>query len=150
MNAKRIAGLVVGVVFGVMLSWTGMANPNVIRSALLFESSYLYLFFAAAVLTSFVGLRLVRGRRALLTGETVRWNVERPQRRHIVGSLVFGVGWGVAGACPGPIATQLGQGIWWGVFLFAGALLGVRIFRRGQEEPERASEPAAPAAASPA
>jgi uncharacterized membrane protein YedE/YeeE len=145
MDRKRIAGLAIGIVFGVGLSWSGMTSPEVLRSGLLFEKSYLFLFFASAVLTSFIGLRLVRGRTALLTGERIRWNVERPQRRHIVGSLLFGIGWGVADACPGPIATQLGQGIWWSVFTLAGVFLGVRMFLRRQEETEPASEP--PAAA---
>jgi uncharacterized membrane protein YedE/YeeE len=142
----RSAGAVVGVVFGVMLCWTGMTSPNVIRQALLFQDSYLFLFFGSAVLTSFIGLRLVRGRRALLTGDRVDWKPEKLQRRHIVGSLVFGVGWGVADACPGPIATQLGQGIWWSVFTIVGVVIGVRIFLRGQEETEPAREPGAAAA----
>jgi uncharacterized membrane protein YedE/YeeE len=140
------AGLLVGVVFGVVLCWSGMSSPNVIRQALLFQDSYLFLFFAAAVLTSFVGLRLVRGRRALLADERVDWKSQRPERRHIVGSLVFGLGWGIADACPGPIATQLGQGIWWSVFTFAGVLLGVRFFLRREQETEPASEPATGAA----
>jgi hypothetical protein len=140
-----VAGLGVGVVFGVVLSWSGMTSPEVIREALLFEDGYLFLFFAAAVVTSFVGLRLVRGRTALITRERIDWKSQRPERRHIVGSVVFGLGWGIADACPGPIATQLGQGIWWSVFTFAGVVLGVRIFLRRQAETEPASEPTAPA-----
>src|SRR3954453_23225416 len=137
---KLVAGAVIGALFGALLCWTGMASPEVIRKALLFQDSYLFLTFAAAVLTSFVGLRLVRGRRALLTGERVDWKAERPERRHIVGSLVFGLGWGVADPCPGPIATQLGQGIWWSVFTVAGVVLGVRIFLNRQEETEPAAD----------
>src|SRR4051794_26096098 len=145
---KLLAGLAVGAVFGVVLCWSGMSSPTVIRGALLFQDGYLFLFFGAAVITSFVGLRLVRGRRALLTNERVDWKSQRPERRHIIGSLVFGLGWGIADACPGPIATQLGQGIWWSAFTFAGVLLGVRIFLRRDEETEPATEPAtrAPAA----
>ena len=44
-----------GVVFGVTLCWSGMISPEVIRSALLFEERYLFLFFGAAVVTSLVG-----------------------------------------------------------------------------------------------
>jgi uncharacterized protein len=143
---KLLAGLVVGIVFGVVLCWSGMASPNVIRQALLFQDGYLFLFFGAAVITSFAGLRLVRGRRALLTNERVDWKSQRPERRHIVGSLVFGLGWGIADVCPGPIATQLGQGIWWSVFTFAGVMLGVRIFLRRDEETEPATEPSIRAA----
>jgi uncharacterized membrane protein YedE/YeeE len=143
MARSRIAGALVGVVFGVTLSWTGMTSPEVLREGLLFQSSYLFLFFGAAVVTSFVGLRLVRGRRALVTGERVDWTPGRPQRHHIIGSLIFGVGWGVADACPGPIATQLGQGIWWSAFTLAGVVLGVRVFLRRHADSEPASEPQA-------
>ena len=142
-----IAGALVGVVFGVTLSWTGMTSPDVIREALLFEDAYLFLFFAAAVATSLLGTRLVRGGRALLTNERIEWRTERPQRRHIVGSLVFGAGWGIANACPGPIATQVGQGIWWGAFTLAGVLLGVRIYLRRGEETEPAADQVASAQA---
>jgi uncharacterized membrane protein YedE/YeeE len=137
---RRAIGAAVGIVFGVVLSWSGLAYPDVLRGALLFEDGYLYLFFASAVLTAFVGLRLVRGRTALLTGERVDWRNERPQRRHIVGSLVFGAGWGIAHACPGPIAAQVGQGVWWSFFTLAGVLLGVYFFLRHQEETEPAAE----------
>ncbi len=147
---KRAAGALIGVVFGVTLSWTGLTSPDVLREGLLFENAYLYLFFASAVLTSFVGLRLVKGRRAPLTGQTVAWATQRVERRHIAGSLVFGLGWGIADACPGPIATQLGQGIWWSVFTLAGTLIGVRIFLRRAEETEPATETQQHPAASPA
>lgn len=138
--SKRVAGAIVGIVFGVMLSWTGMVSPDVIRSALLFEDSYLFLFFGSAVLTAFVGLRLIRGRTALLNDERIEWRNEPPQRRHIVGSLVFGTGWGIAHACPGPIAAQVGQGVWWALFTLAGTVLGVYFFLRHQEETEPAAE----------
>src|SRR4051794_36504151 len=98
----RLFGLAIGVVFGVVLCWSGMSSPNVIRSALLFEKSYLFLFFASAVATATIGLRILRARqeRALLVDAPLSWNPDRPERRHVVGSLVFGVGWGVADACP--------------------------------------------------
>jgi uncharacterized membrane protein YedE/YeeE len=134
------------VAFGVVLSWSGMTSPEVIRGALLFEESYLFLFFASAVLVSTVGLALLRraGARALLTGAPVTWARERVERRHIQGSLVFGLGWGISGACPGPIMTQVGQGIGWGLCLLAGVLIGVYVFQRGNEETEPAWETAEP------
>ena len=127
----RVAGAAIGIVFGVVLSWSGMTSPEVIREGLLFQSSYLFLFFGAAVTTSFAGLWLLRRRapRALLTGERVGWEPVRPGRRHVAGSLIFGIGWGVAGVCPGPIATQLGQGIAWGVPTAVGLVLGILLFR---------------------
>jgi hypothetical protein len=138
------AGAVVGIVFGVILSWSGMASPNVIREALLFQSGYLYLFFCSAVVTAVVGQALLRRgrRRALLTGAPIAWANERPARRHIVGSVIFGLGWGIADACPGPIAAQIGQGIGWALLTVTGVVIGVRLYlRQDAPETEPATEP---------
>jgi uncharacterized membrane protein YedE/YeeE len=130
----RLAGLVVGLVFGVTLSWTGMSDPDVIRGALLFKQSYLFLFFASAVLTATAGVWLLRRRaaRALLTGERIDWRSTPVQRRHLLGSVLFGTGWALADACPGPIATQLGQGIVWSLFTLVGVVAGIWLFLRRQ------------------
>jgi len=121
---KRIHGFLIGIVFGVVLCWSGMSSPEVIRQALLFQQSYLFLFMFSAIAVATAGNRLLASRGAAVP---VR---ERPQRRHIVGAMIFGVGWGVACACPGPILTQLGQGIGWAVFTCAGAVTGIYIFHR--------------------
>jgi len=71
-----------------------------------------------------------RPRRAMLADTPLVWTRDSPARRHIVGSLLFGVGWAVADACPGPIATQVGQGIGWAVFTLVGTSAGVYLFLR--------------------
>jgi uncharacterized membrane protein YedE/YeeE len=137
----HVAGGLIGVVFGVTLSWTGMSSPEVLREALLLDNAYLYLFFASAVATATLGLWLLRRARvrAVLTGEPVGWAREAPRRNHVVGSLIFGVGWGVADACPGPIATQVGQGVLWSLFTIAGVVAGIVLYQRaGASAGERA------------
>jgi uncharacterized membrane protein YedE/YeeE len=139
----RIAGAIVGVIFGLTLCWSGMSDPAVIREALLFGDGYLYLMFASALVVAVGGQRLLRRAqpRALLTDEPLTCPRERPGRRHIVGSVVFGLGWGIADACPGPIATQVGQGIPWALFTMAGVVAGVYLFlRRGAAETEPAAD----------
>src|SRR6266508_2303331 len=128
----RVAGGVVGAIFGATLCWTGMISPNVIREALLFENSYLFLFFGSAVVTGAIGLQILKRvqRRAALTDKPLTFAAERPQRRHVAGALMFGIGWGVADVCPGPILAQLGQGIGWGVITFVGVVGGVYFFLR--------------------
>lgn len=151
---ERAAAAAIGVVFGAILCWSGMSDPDVIRQALLLERAYLFLFFGSAVLVAAVGTELVRRhrRRALLTATPLVFSRQRPERRHVVGSLLFGVGWGVADACPGPIATQVGQAIPWAAFTCAGLLVGVALFLRasrvGETEPalEGAPRPSFPQA----
>ncbi len=134
--AARGAAAAVGTIFGITLSWSGMTDPDVIRDGLLFREAYLFLFFASALATAHVGLRILRNRRprALLTGERVAWTTVRPARRHVVGSLLFGVGWGVADACPGPVAAQVGQGVPWSICTGAGLALGVWLYLRREAQ----------------
>ena len=130
MIGARVAVGDIGALFAFVLAWSGMANPDVIRSGLLLEDFYLYGLFASALATSMIGLRLLRRfrMRALLTGEAITWSTLRPERRHIVGSVLFGVGWGVSAACPGPIAAQLGGGAAWSLATLAGVLVGIKLY----------------------
>ena len=140
---KILAGAAVGLVFGIVISWSGMASPEIIRHALLFEQAYLFLMFASAVATAWLGLALLRRREraALLTGERLSYGRDEIQRRHIGGSFLFGVGWAVADACPAPIAAQIGQGVPWAVFTLTGVAFGVWLFlRRGAIETEPAAD----------
>jgi uncharacterized membrane protein YedE/YeeE len=100
------------------------------------------------VVTAAVGLQLVKRhqRRALLTGTPIGWTAEKPERRHVSGAAIFGLGWGVACACPAPIATQIGQGIPWAIFTMIGVTAGVYVFLR-REQPE--TEPACDAVSAP-
>jgi len=130
----KLAAAIVGAVFGITLTWSGLTDPAVIRAGLLFEQSYLFLFFAAALGVAFAGTQILRRLRprALLTGERVEWTTESPDRRRLGGAALFGIGWAVAGACPGPIAAQLGQGVGWSLFTLAGVVIGIVLYLRLQ------------------
>ena len=131
-------------VFGVTLSWSGMASPEVTRRAL-FKDSYPYSLFGVAVLVAAAAparSRAARQRRALLVDAQITCEPERPARRHLTGAAIFGLGWGIADACPGPIAAQVGQGIGWSLATFAGVVIGVYLFvRREVPETEPATDP---------
>jgi uncharacterized membrane protein YedE/YeeE len=141
--ATRLAALAVGLVFGGVLCWSGMSSPEVLRAGLLLENSYLFLFFAAALSTAFVGLRLLNrfGTRSVITDEPLACPTQRPERRHVTGAAIFGVGWAVADVCPGPIATQLGQGIAYGIPTALGLMLGVWLYLRREQRAVAAPAP---------
>ncbi|MBA3330682.1 MAG: YeeE/YedE family protein [Actinobacteria bacterium] len=126
----RAAAAAVGLVFGFTLAWSGMSDPDVIRRGLLFEDLYLFGLFLTALVTASAGVHLLRRvrARALVTGERIGWETLRPERRHIVGSIVFGLGWSISAACPGPIAAQLGGGLLWSVPTIAGVALGIKLY----------------------
>jgi uncharacterized protein len=133
----RITAVAFGVVFGFAISWGQFIDPDRIREMLLLEDPYLYLMMATSVTVGFVGVRLLRRfrARALVTGTAVRWSTERPERRHVVGAAIFGLGWAITDSCPAPIAGQLAQGVAWSIFTIAGVMLGIHLFFRRQERP---------------
>ena len=144
----RAAAAAVGVVFGFTLMWSGLADPDVIRAGLLFEDFYLFALFAVALATASLGVHALRRFRfrTLVTREPVSWERAPLQRRHVVGSALFGIGWAVSAACPGPIVAQLGAGVLWSVATFAGIAVGIRLYsaRQALGAPAVAGTAAAP------
>lgn len=137
MTVVRLVAIGLGAAFGFVLTWAGMTDPDVIRSMLLLEDAYLFLVMFSSMAVAFSGIRLLRLRRtrALLTGEPLDWNSSRPERRHVVGSVLFGLGWATALSCPGPVAAQLGQGRLWSLCTIAG--IGVGLFAQTQWQVRR-------------
>lgn len=125
----RAVAAVFGAGFGFVLAWAQLTDPDRIRQMLLLEDAHYYLMMATAFAVGTLGTRLLRARRArtLVTGEPVSVETSPVERRHVTGSILFGLGWAVTNACPGPIAAQLGQGLWWGLLTLAGYLAGARI-----------------------
>jgi uncharacterized membrane protein YedE/YeeE len=130
-------------VTGFVFAWARMTDPNTFHRMLSLQSPTIYLLMAGAVGVAFVGARLLRGRRALLTGEEIGWSATRPTRSHIFGSVLFGIGWGISDACPGPIAAQLGAGRVMALAVAGGVLAGVRLQPRLAAAVERWRAPEA-------
>jgi uncharacterized membrane protein YedE/YeeE len=126
-----------GVVFGFAISWGQFTDPDRIRDMLLLSDPYLYLMMGTAVAIGYAGSRALQRfhARVLLTGERVDLAKERPARRHVLGAAIFGLGWGIADTCPGPIAAQLTQGVLWSLFTIAGVVIGILLYLRAQEKP---------------
>lgn len=126
---KRVIAALFGVGFGFWLAWTRMTDFDQIVGALLQRRAYLWLMFATGGFTTVVGLQILQraGAVTLLRHEALHWPAVPPQRRHVVGSLLFGTGWALAGACPGPIAAQVGSGRLSSLFTLAGLLAGIAL-----------------------
>ncbi len=125
----RLAAALFGAGFGDVLAWAQLTDPDRIRQMLLLEDAHYYLMMATAFAVGTLGIRLLRrsGAHALVTGEPVSVDLSPVERRHLTGSVLFGLGWAVTTACPGPIAAQLGQGLWWSLLTLVGFLAGASL-----------------------
>jgi uncharacterized membrane protein YedE/YeeE len=127
----KAVGLLSGVVFGWTLAWTHLTDPRVIREMLLLKDAHVFLIMGTAVAVAAIGVRVLKAfaARTLVTGERIAWAVERPQKAHIGGSVLFALGWTIAGTCPGPVAAMVGAGGLAGLPVMIGLIAGVTLHR---------------------
>ena len=140
MNAK-VLGLLFGAGIGFVFAWASLSDPAIIRNMLLLREADVFLLMGSAVVAAALGARLLRylGVRTLTTREPMSWSVERPERRHVVGSVLFGAGWAIAGTCPGPVAVMIGEGRFGGIVVAAG--LGAGVLLQGAVKRRQAASP---------
>jgi uncharacterized membrane protein YedE/YeeE len=139
----RAVACAFGAAFGFLISWGQFTDPDRIRDMLLLADPYLYLMMFSAIAVGWTGTRLLQRfrARALLTGAPIAAPRQRPERRHLAGAAIFGLGWSIADTCPAPVAGQLAQGVWWSLFTIGGIALGIAVFLRRQEQPATAPAP---------
>ncbi|MGH8699632.1 MAG: YeeE/YedE family protein [Burkholderiales bacterium] len=112
MNA--VSAFAVGLFFGVGLILSGMTDPSKIVGFLDLAGAWdpsLAFVMGGAILVGFVAFRFARKRTVSFLGGAMHLPTARHiDRELILGSLAFGVGWGLAGYCPGPAVVSLGAG----------------------------------------
>ncbi len=126
----RLLGLAVGTVCGFTFGWARLTDPATFHRMLTLQSPDIYLLMALAVAVGAGGMLLLRGRRAPLTGELILPDRSRPERRHVLGGVVFGVGWAIVASCPGPLVAQVGSGRVLALAGLGGVLAGVLVRER--------------------
>lgn len=121
-----------GLVFGIGLIVSGMANPAKVLGFLDVAGRWdpsLALVMAGAIAVGALGFALARHRKKSYLGLDMKLpSATRIDRRLIGGSLLFGVGWGIAGFCPGPGLVALGMGESKAVVFVLAMLLGMALF----------------------
>lgn len=128
--------LVSGLLFGFGLSWSTMIRPESIIDFLNFRDLGLLLVLGSAVTINLVAYQLMpRLRQRSLIGDAFQQRPFKLDRSAILGGILFGLGWGICGVCPGPALAGLGAGntdlLFALVGIFGGALVhGVWAGRR--------------------
>ena len=128
----RIAVLAFGAIFGLTLGWARATDYDQIHAMLKLEDLHLFLVMGSAMATAAAGIALLRWRqtRSIVGGGLIAIRRLKPRGEHVLGSVLFGLGWAVAGTCPGPVAAQLGRGQLAGIFTVAGLFAGIAAARR--------------------
>jgi len=127
-----IASLLAGLVFGLGLIVSGMANPAKVLGFLNLAGPWdpsLALVMVGAIAVGLVAFHVARKRTTSLLGAAMELPISRQiDRRLVLGSVLFGVGWGIVGFCPGPAIVALGMGEAKAVVFIVAMLFGMGIF----------------------
>lgn len=138
-----LSAFIAGLVFGIGLIITGMANPAKVLGFLDLAGNWdpsLAAVMAGAIAVGLPAFAFANRRSLSLLGLPMQLpTAHQLDRRLITGSVLFGAGWGLAGICPGPALVLLGAGIAKGITFVAAMLIGMGIF----EFQERRNRPPA-------
>jgi uncharacterized membrane protein YedE/YeeE len=91
---------------------------------------HMYLLIGSAIAVGALSIALLKGLKIkTATGEPISFTGKQYHKGFIIGGAIFGVGWAITGACPGPIFAQIGAGAYPAIFTLAGAIIGAVIYQ---------------------
>ena len=128
-----LTSLLSGLVFGLGLIVSGMANPAKVLAFLDLGGAWdpsLALVMAGAIAVGFLAFLIAKKRTLSFLGAEMELPTARhSDRRLVIGSALFGVGWGIAGFCPGPSLVALGMGEPKALVFVVAMLVGMMVFQ---------------------
>jgi uncharacterized protein len=127
---KVLKFFIIGFIFGIVLTKSEAVSWYRIYEMFQFQSFHMYGIIGVAVFTGIIGIQIIK-RKNVKDIEGIPILIvekERGSARYWIGGTLFGLGWGLVGACPGPIFILLGAGFLPVVLVLIGALLGTFLY----------------------
>lgn len=127
---KLLLTLVLGFCFGLLLISSQAYSWFRIQEMFHFDSFHMYGVLLSAITTASLSLWIIKkfkiktisGEKVVLTPKKLEW------KANVIGGLLFGIGWGLTGACSAPLYILMGMHYKIGVSLFVGAITGTTLF----------------------
>ncbi|SHJ64374.1 hypothetical protein SAMN05444337_2342 [Flavobacterium haoranii] len=120
----------VGIIFGIVLTKSEAVSWYRIFEMFRFESFHMYGIICTAIVTGIIGLQIIKKMRVKDFNGYPIMIVEKEKGfyRYVIGGLLFGLGWGLVGSCPGPIFILIGTGALSMIIVLIGAVLGTFLY----------------------
>ncbi|MDR9458136.1 MAG: YeeE/YedE thiosulfate transporter family protein [Salegentibacter sp.] len=127
---RSIIYLLIGISFGIVMFKSEAASWFRIYEMFQFQSFHMYGIIGSALILGIIGVQVIKRKKLKsIDGEPIVFNDKDVSfSRYAYGGLAFGLGWALAGACPGPIFTLIGAGYLPILVVFVGALIGTYIY----------------------
>ncbi len=127
---KQLKFLFAGILFGIVMTKSEAISWFRIQEMFRFESFHMYGIIGTAVVIGVIGVYLLkRFSVTSIDGQALMLKQkEFSVARYLLGGTIFGLGWAITGACPGPLFTLLGHGIWSILVVILSAIFGTYIY----------------------
>lgn len=121
--------LVVGIVFGIVFVKAEIISWFRIQEMFRLQSFFMYGVIGTAAVVGMILIFLIKNFNIkTFSGETIKFEDKTFNKGQIYGGLIFGIGWAITGACPGPLFAQIGSGFWVVGITFLSAILGTWVY----------------------
>ena len=132
---KYVKYLVLGTLFGIILTKSEVIRWWRIQEMFRFQSFHMYGVIGSAVVVGLISIQLIkRNRLRTINGEEIRIADKKYNHGAWIGGILFGLGWALTGACPGPMFAQLGSGVGAAAVLILAALAGTWTYSALREK----------------
>jgi uncharacterized membrane protein YedE/YeeE len=129
MKKRNFFFLLIGTLFGIALMKSEAVSWFRMQEMFRFQGFQIFGIFMTAVPSAAIGIFLIKKLKIkTLDGEPIRIEKKKFNWGYVYGSLLFGIGWGLTGACPGPIYVQIGSGLSISIVILVGALVGTWVY----------------------
>lgn len=127
---KFIKFLFVGMIFGIIMTKSEATSWYRIQEMFRFQSFHMFGIIGTAVILGVIGVALIKKFKLRdFSGEPIQFfPKEKSIARYIIGGTIFGLGWALSGACPGPMVVNIGYGFLTFGIVFVFATLGTFIY----------------------
>ncbi len=130
---KNIIGLLAGLLFGFGLLISGMTDPAKVQGFLDIFGGWdisLVLVMGGGLAVALVGVQLAKRQPTSWIGTVIEMPTKTTiNKRLLIGAMLFGIGWGLVGICPGPGIVLLGTGQWQAYIFIPALILGMLIYQ---------------------
>jgi uncharacterized membrane protein YedE/YeeE len=127
---KQIKFLFIGTLFGIIMTKSEVISWFRIQEMFRFQSFHMYGIIGSAIITGLILVKTIkRNKLKTIYGDSIKFNDKKliiP--RYLFGGIIFGLGWALTGACPGPMFIMIGHGYAVFLILILSALLGTYVY----------------------
>lgn len=132
---RNVKFLIVGILFGIVFVKSEVISWFRIQEMFRLQSFHMYGIIGSAIFVGMISVFIIKKFKIkTISGEDIHFHTKTFNKGQVYGGLIFGVGWAITGACPGPLFAQIGTGATVIIIPLLSAILGTWVYGKFREK----------------